>query len=270
MRERESKIMKETALNEIIAYDTLFARQQLFHTIERYSLWDKIETIVINILENEWMSITLKLDVKIEIVKVYSMRSKKRELINETFDKLHNQEKMHWIKEFTAHEASMFVIWRQMSDKKKKRRIVVDIRELNKIVEFDFYSMFLQIDIISAIVDFKFIFVVDVAVFFYQFRIRIIDKHKLIVVFHREQEYFFVTFMSFRNSSTYAQRRINMILNDLKHCCKAFIDDIIVFFATFEPHIEHLSLIFQRLLDYDIRLNSCKTFLRFSSIVLLD
>ncbi len=41
------------------------------------------------------MSITLKLDVKIEIAKMYSMKSKKRKLIDETFDKLHDQEKMH-------------------------------------------------------------------------------------------------------------------------------------------------------------------------------
>jgi hypothetical protein len=157
-----------------------------------------------------------------------------------------------------------------MSNEEKKKRVIVDIREFNKIVEFDSYSMFLQVDIISAIADFKFIFVVNVAVFFYQFRVRTADRHKLIVVFHRGQEYFSVTFMGFRNSSAYAQRRIDMILRDLKHCCRAFIDDIIIFSATFEQHVEHLSMIFQRLLDYDIKLNSCKAFLRFSSIVLLE
>jgi hypothetical protein len=41
------------------------------------------------------MSIILKSEIRIEIVKVYSMRSKKRELIDETFDKLHQQNKMH-------------------------------------------------------------------------------------------------------------------------------------------------------------------------------
>jgi hypothetical protein len=266
---KNSSIMKKRFSNELIAYETFSTQQQLFNAIERYSFWDKIENIVIKIFENEWMSIILKLDVKIEIVKMYSMRFKKRELIDETFDRLHNQKKMHWTKKFTAHEASMFVIWRQMSNEEKKRRVIVDIREFNKIVEFDSYSMLLQIDIISAIADFKFIFVVNVAVFYYQFRVRTADRHKLIVVFHREQEYFFVTSMSFRNSSAYAQRRINMILRDLKHCCRAFIDDIIIFSATFEQHVEHLFMIFQRLFDYDIKLNSCKTFLRFSSIVLL-
>ncbi len=90
--------------------------------------------------------------------------------------------------------------------------------------------MFLQIDIISTVAECKFIFVVDAAAFFYQNRVRKKDRHKLIVVFHREQKYLSVALMSFKNSFAYAQRRINIILRDLKHCCKAFIDDITIFF----------------------------------------
>jgi hypothetical protein len=56
----------------------------------------------------------------------------------------------------------------------------------------------------------------------------------------------------------------------MKHFYRAFIDDIIIFFATFEEHINHLFLIFQRLLEYDIKLNSSKAFLNFSFVALLD
>jgi hypothetical protein len=216
------------------------------------------------------MSITLKSEVKIEAAKVYSMKSKKKKLINEIFNKLHEQRKMHWTKESIAHEASIFVVWRQMSDDEKKSRVVIDIRDLNKIVEFDFYSIFLQVDIIFVVTNSRFISIIDATAFFYQFRVRSEDRHKLIVMSHREQKYFFVAFMSFKNSSAYAQRRIDIILRDLKYCCRTFIDDITIFFSTLENHLKHLSVIFQRLLDYDIKLNSCKTFLSFSSIVLLD
>jgi hypothetical protein len=41
------------------------------------------------------MSIILKSEAKIEAIKMYSMKSKKRELIDEIFDKLHDQRKMH-------------------------------------------------------------------------------------------------------------------------------------------------------------------------------
>ncbi len=262
--------IKEKSASDIIVYDTSEVRSQLLRTIQKYSiLWNKIENFTINVLDNEWMSVILKSKAKIKFVRIYSMRFKKRELIDETFDKLHQQRKMHWIIELTVHDALVFVVWRMINDE-RKNRVVMNIKELNKIIEFDFYSMSLQIDIISAVTKAKFISIIDVAAFFYQFRVRISDRHKLTIMSHREQKYFSIAFMSFKNSSAYAQRRINIILQDLKHCCRAFIDDITIFSSTFEKHIKHLSVIFQRLLDYDIRLNSCKAFLNFSSIALLE
>jgi hypothetical protein len=264
------KLMKKISLNEIIVYDTANIRKRLLSTICKYSsLWDKTENIVIKVSEQEWMSIILKSEAKIEIVKVYSMSSKKRNLIDEIFNKLHDQQKMHWIIEFIAHGALVFVVWRIVNEEKKER-VIIDIRDLNKIAEFDSYSMSLQSNIIEVVFDVKFIFVIDVAVFFCQFRMQKADRHKLTVVFHREQEYFFVASMKFKNSSTYAQRRIDIILRNMKHFCRAFIDDIIIFFATLEKHIEHLISIFKRLLEYDIKLNSRKAFLEFSFVALLE
>ncbi len=88
--------------------------------------------------------------------------------------------------------------------------------------------------------------------------------------FHREQEYFFVVLMSFKNSLAYTQRRIDIILRNIKHFCRTFIDDIIIFSNILEKHLDHLSKIFQFSLNNDIKLNSCKTFLNFSSIALLE
>jgi hypothetical protein len=157
-----------------------------------------------------------------------------------------------------------------MINGEKKERVVVDIRDLNKITETDSYSMPLQVDIISIVAECKFIFVIDAVAFFYQFRVREKNRHKLTVVSHREQEYFFVAFMSFKNSSAYAQRRIDIILRDIKHFCRAFIDDIIIFSSILNEHLKHLSRVFHRLLEHGIKLNSCKAFLDFSSVALLE
>jgi hypothetical protein len=157
-----------------------------------------------------------------------------------------------------------------MSNDERKKRVVIDIRDLHKIVEFDSYSMSLQTNIISAVADSKYISMIDAAAFFYQFRVKTADRHKLTIVSHREQKYFFVALMSFKNSFAYAQRRIDIILRNIKRFCRVFIDDIIIFSNTLKEHIEHLSTMFQRLLDYDIKLNSCKAFLNFSSVALLD
>jgi hypothetical protein len=68
-----------------------------------------------------------------------------------------------------------------MSNDEKKERVVVDIRGLNQIVESDFYSMSLQADIIGAVSGAKYISAIDATAFFYQFRVRSIDRHKLTV-----------------------------------------------------------------------------------------
>jgi hypothetical protein len=91
-----------------------------------------------------------------------------------------------------------------MSDDERKKRVVINIRDLNKIVEFDSYSMFFQTNIINAVTDAKYISMIDAAAFFYQFRVKIADRHKLIVISHREQKYFFVASMNFKNSFAYA------------------------------------------------------------------
>ncbi len=157
-----------------------------------------------------------------------------------------------------------------MINEEKKRRIIIDIRDLNKIVKFDSYSMFLQEDIINVVTNVKYISMINAAIFFYQFRVKTTDRHKLTIMSHREQEYFSVASMSFKNSFVYAQRRINIILRNIKSFCRAFIDDIIIFSSILNEHLKHLSRVFQRLLDHDIKLNSCKTFLSFSSIALLE
>ncbi len=91
MKNISSKSMKEIFVDEITIYETSKIRQRLFITINEFksSLWDKIENIMMNVFENEWMSITLKSDVKIETTKVYSMNSSEKDLIDETFNKLH-------------------------------------------------------------------------------------------------------------------------------------------------------------------------------------
>jgi hypothetical protein len=242
--QKKNTYMKEKSVNDIIVYDTSKMRSQLLRTTQKYfTLWKKIENFTINVLDDEWMSIILKSKAKIKFVRVYSMRLKKRELIDETFDKLHQQRKMHRTIKSTMHDAFVFIVWRMINDE-RKNLVVVNIKELNKIIEFDLYSMSLQIDIISAVTKAKFISIIDVAAFFYQFRVRISDRHKLTIMSHREQKYFSIAFMSFKNSSVYAQRRIDIILRDLKHCCRAFIDDITIFSSTFEKHIKHLSVIF--------------------------
>ena len=97
------------------------------------------------ISKNEWMLIELKSDVKIEITKMYSFDFANKKFVNKVFNKLHAQNRMKYINQFISHDYFVFAIWKtifESNDSKRKKRIVVNIRELNKIIFIDFYFMF--------------------------------------------------------------------------------------------------------------------------------
>ena len=74
---------------------------------------------------------------------------------------------MKWIVIVTVFSFSCFVIWKTIL-KKRKDRVIVNIRALNKITILNVYSMSSQADILIAIKNIKFIFTIDAVNFFYQ------------------------------------------------------------------------------------------------------
>ena len=82
--------------------------------IKKYdSLWKKKNTLI-KIFESAYMPISLKFDWTnhLKINRIYSLEIKNRVLIDETFDKFHQQKEMKWIKNFIFFEYFVFVIWR--------------------------------------------------------------------------------------------------------------------------------------------------------------
>ena len=157
--------------SDIIIYDTNSNQDKIRQVAKVYlKLWSNDDDATMKISENDWMSINLLFDAKILIAKVYSIEFKDKHLIDEMFNKLHKQKRMKYIKYSTAHDYSIFVIWRIIlkSEQKsvRKDRVVIDIRELNKITETDNYLMSLQTNITSAMTECKYISVFDAAIFF--------------------------------------------------------------------------------------------------------
>ena len=75
------------------------------------------------------------------------------------------------------------------------------------------------------------------------------------MVFHRGQEYFNVAPIGYRRSGLYAQQRIDIILRGHEAYAKAYIDDIVIFSATFEEHFAHLKAIFELLVIHNVIFN---------------
>ena len=130
------------------------------------------------------MPIPLKSNTDPKLSRVYPLGEKDRDVVDITFDNLYDKEKMVQINHLTRFSYPVFVVQRDIP-KGRKGRVIVDIRGLNKITESDTYPIPLQADIIAAIAGYKYITVVDTSGYFYQFRVILDNRYKLIVVSYR-------------------------------------------------------------------------------------
>ena len=163
-------VSKRIISNDIIIYDDISTYNRLFIVAKIFfDIWRNNENIV-NISKKNWMSISIVTNVKTNASKIYFFESKNRAIINKKFDRLHVENKINWITKFTSYEYFVFVIWKTIHvfDKfsKRKNKIVVNIRKLNKISMFDAYSMILQNNIIILIMNSFYIFFMNATFFF--------------------------------------------------------------------------------------------------------
>ena len=229
------------------------------------SIWQNIIKTV-NVTEKNMMHISLMNDwQKIKLlIKIYSLSFKNKQVIDKTFNKLHDQEHMQWFNQVTSFRFSVFMI-----KKNKKFKVMIDIRELNKITVFDAYSLSQQKNIIAAIHKVRYISMIDVTVFFHQWLVHSQNQLKLAVNTHYSQEFFKVAIMKFHNSLSYIQHQADRLFKNLLKI-KVYINDIVIRSETFKQHVVHLRRLFQHLIEKRISLKSIKAFINFLNVTLLD
>ena len=69
------------------------------------------------------------------------------------------------------------------------------------------------------------------------------NTYKLTIKIHRDQKTFLLSIMSYKNSVIYVQRKMNILLRQLKFA-KVYIDDIIVRSIFLTDYINHLRQLF--------------------------
>ena len=131
--------------HRVTIYEKLIIIEWINAVISCYlKLWKDYEH-VINISEEKWMNISLlnnwKNLYKTDQFKIYSLRLKDCEVINEVFNKLHNQDWINWMSHSMPFIYLCFVIWKSILTDHKKC-IVVNIQVLNWIIMSDIYSVF--------------------------------------------------------------------------------------------------------------------------------
>lgn len=230
-------------------------------------IWTDQGTTV-DIPEEEWMPIPLKSDAAPQPSRVYPVSQRDKDVINTTFDKLHQQGKMTWSSQPTPFSYPCFVVWREVNGI-KKGRVVIDIRGLNKMTQNDSYPLPLQSDITSMVAGYPYISVCDAVGWFHQFSVQREDRHKLTVVSHRGQEQSNVALMGYKGSPPYVQRQTDRLLRPYNQFAKAYVDDMVVYSKTLQEHLTHLRKIFEMYRQRRISLSPGKSFLGYPSVILL-
>ena len=103
--------------------------------------------------------------------RVYLVKIKNQKFINEIFDKLHEQKKMKWFLRFIFFWIFNLCDLKNRHKRKqiwKKKRVIINIRDLNQIIQTNAYFMSFQFDIITIIIECSHISIVDVQKYFYQ------------------------------------------------------------------------------------------------------
>ena len=103
--------LKHVMSNDVTIYDESNAIARIAKMINAYSsIWNDQDTIV-DISENQWMSITLKSNAEnLKSIRIYSAEFKNRAIIDAIFDKMHKKNKMTWSTQLTSFSFSTFVI----------------------------------------------------------------------------------------------------------------------------------------------------------------
>jgi hypothetical protein len=157
-----------------------------------------------------------------------------------------------------------------VAKKGSKWRPVVDLRGLNQLMVPDTYPLPRQEDIVETIRGKWWLSVFDITSAYYQRRVRPSDWWKLAIATHCGHEIFTVTPMGLINSPAHQQKYMDKLLRFVRWriaCC--YIDDIIVFSASFEDHIHDLNTVLTLLQDAGLTPNPLKCFVGYHTLQLL-
>src|SRR6266699_126920 len=140
---------------------------------------------------------------------------------------------MEFIDKLTPFVLPVFMVWCVYKGVCKDR-IITDLRSFNYVVIPNNYPLPFQQDIIESIRKKKYFIVIDVSNFFFQLFVHPDYKDRFTFISYYSLERIKIFFIGFRNFLLYTQRFIDRLLKDYNEFYRAFIDNIVIFFETFE------------------------------------
>ncbi|MCH7730585.1 RNA-directed DNA polymerase, partial [Patescibacteria group bacterium] len=138
-------------------------------------------------------------------------------------------------------------------------RFCVDYRGLNKLTIKDIYPLPRIDDTLDRLKGAKYFTSLDAASGYWQVPIYPPHRHKTAFITHRGLHQFKVMPFGLCNAPASFQRMMDMLLLGLNwKFCMVYIDDIIVFSGSFNQHLKHLQLVFDKLRSVNLKLKLSK------------
>ncbi|HEY9664229.1 MAG TPA: reverse transcriptase family protein, partial [Allocoleopsis sp.] len=128
-------------------------------------------------------------------------------------------------------------------------RLCIDYRRLNAITTRDSYPIPRIQDILDSLAGSGHVFTtLDLLCGFYQVSVHPNDREK--TAFSTEHGHWGFIRMPFglTNSPATFQRLMDVVLQDVRHFARCYIDDVVIFSRSIEEHLQHLSCVFNLLL----------------------
>lgn len=136
-------------------------------------------------------------------------------------------------------------------------RFCTDFRKVNSITKPDSFPLPRMDDCIDRLGSAVFVSKIDLLKGYWQ--IPLTDRAKEISAFVTPDSFLQYTVMAFglRNAPATFQRLVNYVLAGLSNC-EAYLDDLVVYSATWGEHIDHLTSVFKRLSAANLTINLAK------------
>lgn len=162
------------------------------------------------------------------------------------------------------------VVLVEKKDPSEGPRFCIDFTKLNKVTKKDAYPIPLIRDIFDQLQGAAIFSTLDLKAGFHQLPVDEADQEKTAFVCHRGLFQWTRLPMGLCNASQLFQRAMEIVLKGLiGTVCMIYIDDIVVYSKNEEDHVDHLSLLFERLQQFNLRLNPAKCVFGMKEVKLL-
>ena len=140
-------------------------------------------------------------------------------------------------------------------DKKDdSKRFCVDFKKLNQLTKKNSYPLLLIDDILALLGKSKYYKSLDLKSGYWQVAMDEQDKEKTAFACHKGLFEFNVMPFGLSNAPAVFQELMSVVLQGYSNFATAYLDDIMIFSATLEEHLEHLRMVFERLREHQLKL----------------